>query len=544
MNNSPKNASTWEEVSLPRFGKLNSSGRFDVVVIGGGITGLTAAYLLKRAGKKVCVLERDRVGGVDTRHTTAHLTQVTDRRLSKLVKNFGKDEARLAWLGGAAAINTIEEIIAALGINCQFTRVPGYLHASLDGTKDESVDLQHETELANELGFDAAFMQAVPLVGKPGVRFPNQAKFHPLLYIASLARAIDGEGSAVFEESDVSEVKEEPTAAVVGRHKIECDYMVIATHVPLMGKTGLISATLFQTKLAPYTSYVVGATMPRGTMPEASFWDTSDPYYYLRIDSQGESDYAIFGGNDHKTGQETQPDACFGELAARLHDLIPEAKIDHQWSGQVVETHDGLPYMGETAERQFVATGFSGNGMTFGTLGAMMACDAALGRTNPWQDLFSVSRKKIRAGAWDYIKENFDYAYYLVRDRLAPAEGDSLQDVKPGEGKILKLDGQRVACYRDDEGKVSTVSAVCTHMGCLVRWNRAEKTWDCPCHGSRFHATGEVMAGPAETSLEPVSERKQRKAPPLSAQKKKPVRQRSAAPDKDRQLASRRSRRK
>jgi glycine/D-amino acid oxidase-like deaminating enzyme/nitrite reductase/ring-hydroxylating ferredoxin subunit len=543
MNDSPKNASTWEEVSLPRFPQVTSSARFDVVVIGGGITGLTAAYLLKRAGKKVCVIERARVGGVDTRHTTAHLTQVTDIRLSKLAKSFGKDAARLTWLGGAAATNTIEEIIAALGINCQFTRVPGYLHASLDGKKDESEDLKKEAELAQELGFDAVFMEAVPLVGKPGVRFSNQAKFHPLLYLAALARAIDGEGSAVFEQTDVSEVRDEPMAAVVGRHTIECNYLVIATHVPLMGKTGLISATLFQTKLAPYTSYVVGATLPRGTIPEASFWDTTDPYHYLRIDGGMESDYAIFGGNDHKTGQETQPDAAYGELAARLHDLIPEAKIDHQWSGQVVETHDGLPYMGETAERQFVATGFSGNGMTFGTLGAMMACDAVLGRTNPWQDLFSVNRKKI-SGAWDYVKENFDYAYYLVRDRLTPADGDSLQDVKPGEGKILKLDGQRAACYRDESGKVTMVSAVCTHMGCLVRWNRAEKTWDCPCHGSRFRATGEVMAGPAETSLEPVTERKQMKAPPLSAQKKKPVRQRSAAQGKDRQLASRRSRRK
>ncbi len=381
------------------------------------------------------------------------------------------------------------------------------------------------------------------MVGKPGIRFSNQAKFHPLLYLAALAQAIDGEGSAVFEQADVSEVQDEPLAAKVGRHTIECDYLVIATHVPLMGKTGIVSATLFQTKLAPYTSYVVGATMPRGSVPEASFWDTSDPYYYLRIDAGQNSDYAIFGGNDHKTGQETQPDASFGELAARLHDLLPEAKIDRQWSGQVIETHDGLPYIGETAERQFVATGFSGNGTTFGTLGAMMACDAVLSRSNAWQDLFSVNRKKV-SGAWDYLKENLDYPYYLVRDRLAPAEGDSPDDVKPGEGKILKLDRQRVACFRDDNGKVTKVSAVCTHMGCLVRWNRAEKTWDCPCHGSRFHATGEVMAGPAEESLAPISGQKQKQAPPLSAQKKKPVRQRSAARDKDRELASRRSRRK
>jgi Rieske Fe-S protein len=170
----------------------------------------------------------------------------------------------------------------------------------------------------------------------------------------------------------------------------------------------------------------------------------------------------------------------------------------------VIETNDGLPYMGETAERQFVSTGYAGNGMTFGTIGALLAHDAALGRENPWADLFSVNRKKVIGGAWDYIRENLDYPFYMVRDRLASAEADSTRAVKRGEGKIVRIDGQKVACYRDDDGELSTLSPVCTHMGCLVRWNDAESTWDCPCHGSRFKATGEVMAGPAESPLEPV----------------------------------------
>jgi glycine/D-amino acid oxidase-like deaminating enzyme/nitrite reductase/ring-hydroxylating ferredoxin subunit len=542
MNDNSPSMSYWQQVRLPRFSRLGRSRKFDVVVVGAGITGLTAAYLLKRAGKKVCVLDREHIGAVDTGHTTAHLTYVTDLRLGKLVKHFGKDAARLAWLGGAAAINTIEEIVGALKIGCQFTRVPGYLHASLDGQRDERSDLEKEANLACELDFDATFLESIPYVGKPGIRFSNQAKFHPLAYIAALARAVDGEGSAVFEQADVSEIKEEPFAAVVEGKEVECDYLVIATHVPLMGKTGLVNATLFQTKLAPYSSYVVGAAVPRGRIPEASFWDTSDPYYYLRVDAGKKSDYVIFGGLDHKTGQETDTPARFSDLRARLYTLVPEAEaVDHQWSGQVIETNDGLPYIGETAERQFVATGFAGNGMTFGTLAAMMACDAVLGRKNPWQSLFSVDRKKVRGGAWDYVKENLDYPYYLVRDRLAPAEGNSIRAVRRGEGKILKLDGQRVACYRDEEGKVTTASAVCTHMGCIVRWNDAERTWDCPCHGSRFHNTGEVMAGPAETSLESIQPAKKptRKAP--SGQKKKPPRRGSAGRSKDRRSAGRRS---
>jgi glycine/D-amino acid oxidase-like deaminating enzyme/nitrite reductase/ring-hydroxylating ferredoxin subunit len=502
-----QHASPWKATRLPRFTRLQTSGQFDVAVIGGGITGITAAYLLKQAGKKVCVLERERIGGVDTGNTTAHLTLVTDLRLGKLVRHFGEDAARLAWQGGAAAINTIEEIVWRLGIDCQFRRIPGYLHASLENRDDERPELEREADLARKLGFEARYLQAVPYLKKPGIRFSDQAKFHPLAYVARLAQAVEGDGSAVFEEADVSEVEGEPLTVVASGKKLRCDHVVIATHVPLMGKTGLVSATLFQTKLAPYSSYAVGGAVPKGTIPEASFWDTSDPYYYLRVDAGRDADYVIFGGKDHKTGQQADTKVPVQELEAKLLEILPQTKIDRRWSGQVIETNDGLPYVGETADRQFVATGFAGNGMTFGTLGAMMACDAVLGRNNPWSELLSVDRKKLLGGTWDYVKENFDYPYYLLRDRLASPDGTSARDVPRGEGKILKLDGQRVACYRDEQGKLTTVSAVCTHMGCLVRWNGAEKTWDCPCHGSRFQATGEVLAGPAESSLEAVETR-------------------------------------
>jgi Rieske Fe-S protein len=298
----------------------------------------------------------------------------------------------------------------------------------------------------------------------------------------------------------VSEVTDDPLTVRANGHAVECDYLVIATHVPLMGKAGLLGATLFQSKLAPYTSYAVGAKAPRGSAAEALFWDTSDPYYYLRVDRHARHDYLVFGGEDHKTGQEDDPAARFNRLEEVLAKYVPGAVVTHRWSGQVVETADGLPYIGETAKRQFAATGYAGNGMTFGTLAAMMACDAALGRKNPWRDLFDVRRKKL-GGAWDYVKENLDYPYYLVRDRLATAEGQSLRVVKRGQGKILKLGGERVAAYRDAKGKVTTLSPACTHLGCLVHWNPADSTWDCPCHGSRFQPTGAVLAGPAESPL-------------------------------------------
>src|SRR5579872_3490516 len=392
----------WQDVRMPKFATLEDDFKCDVLIIGGGITGLTAAYLLTKAGQRVCVVDRQRIGQGDTGCTTAHLTCVTDARLSELVNVFGRDGARLAWGGGAAAVNTIEEIVRAEEIKCEFRRVPGFLHASLDSERDESSDLQRDCRLAEEFEFPAVFLPSVPHIGKPGIRFANQAKFHPMRYVAGLARAVADEGGLIFEESTAGEFSEGPRAVKINGHRVECGKIVMATHVPLAGESGTIGATLLQTKLASYSTYAIGAKIPRDAVPEASFWDTSDPYYYLRIDHGEHSDYAIFGGQDHKTGQAGNVESRFAELESHLHRLIPKAKSDRRWSGQVVETHDGLPYIGESAQGQFVATGFAGNGMTFGTLGGMMACDWALDRKNPWRDLLSVNRKKLH-GVFDFV---------------------------------------------------------------------------------------------------------------------------------------------
>ena len=498
--------SPWiESGHLPRFPKLAGNLNVDVAIVGGGITGITAAYLLKKAGRSVALVERDRCAHVDTGHTTAHLTYVTDTRVSDLVKTFGRDHAQASWEAGLAAMMQIRALVEDEKIECGYTSVPGYLHDRWKTpTKAEVERLREDAELALELGFDARFVESVPFVNRAGIRFANQAKFHPLRYLAGLLPRIAGDGSHVFENTEVTEFQADPLAVKANQHTIRCDYLVIATHVPLMGTAGFVGATLLQTKLASYSSYAVGAKVPKGTLPEAIFADTDDPYYYLRVDRFPQHDYAIFGGEDHKTGQETDADAHVQRLEEMFASIVPEAKVDARWTGQVVETPDGLPYIGETAARQFVATGFAGNGMTFGTLGAMMATDAALGRKNPWRDLFDVNRKKL-AAVWDYLKENVDYPFYYIKDKLKAAEGTTLDELKRGEGKILKLEGQRVAAYRDTHGRVTKLSPVCTHLGCIVHWNQADSTWDCPCHGSRFQATGEVLAGPAETALEEIS---------------------------------------
>ena len=496
--------SLWLEEDRPHFGRVTQDASYDVVVIGGGMTGLTTAYLLKRAGKRVAVLEKGRITGGETGHTTAHLTQVTDTRLGELVNQFGKERARLAWEGGAAAINTIESIARLEHIQCDFQRVPGFLMSPItqDATTKDVESLEKEADLARELGFDALFVSAAPVFNRPAIRFANQAAFHPVKYLAALARVIQGDGCDIFEDSEMTEVRDEPLAVEVDGFHLSCQKLIVATHVPLSGKLGFVNATLMQSKLAGYSSYVIEAEVEKGTVPAADYWDTQDPYYYLRVQPGEEMDHLVFGGQDHKTGQQTETDLCYEALEAVLKAYVPGITVKHRWSGQVIETPDGLPYIGEVTKDQFIATGFAGNGMTFGTLAGMMACDNVLGRDNPWADLFSPDRRALRKGLWDYLKENFSYPHYLIRRYFETPDVESVSDVKPGEGKILKMDGHRCAVYRDQAGEVTVLSAVCTHMGCLVRWNNAAETWDCPCHGSRFTTTGEVMAGPAESPLE------------------------------------------
>jgi glycine/D-amino acid oxidase-like deaminating enzyme/nitrite reductase/ring-hydroxylating ferredoxin subunit len=499
-------ASYWTDVGMPSFGRLDRNLEVDAVVIGAGITGLTAAYLLKRAGRRVAVLERGHVGGVDTMATTAHVTCVTDLDLAGLVKTFGRDHAQAVWDAGCAAIDQIDAIVGEESIDCGWTRVTGYKHAAMGADPARAAaQLREEARLAHELGFRAEYLDEVPVFRTPGVAFADQAKFHPARYLAHLASAIDGDGSYVFEKSACDEVLSDAHGVKSGAFAVRAKQVVIATHNPLMGATNLVSATLLQTKLYLYTSYVVGGRMPSGSLPEALFWDTADPYHYLRVDRAGDHDYVVYGGEDHKTGQAADPRECFKRLASSAVALFPRLDITHEWSGQVIETNDGLPYIGETASDQFVATGFAGNGTTFGTLAAMMARDKALGLTNPWSELFDTGRTKILGGTWDYAKENVDYPYYLVKGWLSRPEGRSLRALRTGEGKILELSGRTVAASRDANGRVSLVSPICTHMGCLVGWNPAERTWDCPCHGSRFQPDGRVLSGPAESPLEKLN---------------------------------------
>ena len=489
--------------ALPAYGSIDRDVTVDVAVLGGGLVGITTAYLLKLAGLRVALLERGQCAAIDTGHTTAHLTMVTDEFITDLVKNFGRDTAAAVWHAGRIAIDAIDANVAMEDIDCEFRRVPGFLHQPWDGGGLTAEQLHDQAKTASELGFDASFVPTISPFNVAGVQFGEQALFHPRKYLAGLLRAVDGDGSFVFEHSPAEEVRDEPLAVTSGAYTVACGHVVVATHTPRVGRASVLGTTLLQSKLAPYTSYAIGGYLPAGRVPHGLYWDTTEPYHYLRVEPAGDRDYAIFGGADHKTGQVDDTQQCYSQIERTLRSTLPEFDLADRWSGQVVETNDGLPYIGENASRQFVATGFAGNGMTFGTIAALMARDWVLGRSNPWRDIFDPHRKSVRGGTWDYLKENKDYAYYMLRDRIFARHAKSVQSVRPGEGKVVYLDDKRVAVYRDAHGTLSMVSAACTHMDCEVHFNAAETTWDCPCHGSRFRVDGSIIAGPAERALPP-----------------------------------------
>ena len=494
-----------DSASFPTFAKIDRDVDVDVVVVGGGITGLTTAYLLTSAGKSVALIERGRCAEIDTAHTTAHLTMVTDTRLNELVGRFGRSHAQAVWDAGRAAIDQIERIVDEHAIECSFEGVEGYLHAPAGEPDAEQVDsLKEDANLARELGFSAEFVDDVPLMSGPGVRFADQARFHPRKYLAGMARAIRAKGGEIFEHSPADEFLANPLRVEANGRRLRCQDIVIATHNPIAGVVSTMREDLFQTKLALYTSYAVAGRVTRDCVPDALFWDTANPYHYLRTEPQRDHQLVIFGGEDHKTGQVSDTGKRYAHLEEALLAALPAIAISHRWSGQVIETPDGLPYIGKMADHQYAATGFGGNGMTFGTLAGIMIADAIQGHQNPWADLFDPGRAAIRRGLWDYIKENADYPYYKARGTFE-GRGRSLRSIKRGEGAVVDNNGTKIAAYRHDDGSLMLHSAVCTHKGCTVAWNDAEQTWDCPCHGSRFTAEGKVISGPAQSPLEEVS---------------------------------------
>ena len=477
--------------------RLAGEVRVDVAVIGGGITGVTTAYLLKRAGKKVAIIEARRIGQGETGRTTAHLTVAMDQRYRSIMSKFGNAGARAVFDSQRAALQRIEALVGELSIDCQFERVPGYLFGETDEQRDE---IESEAAACQELGIPVVLTREVPLpfAVRVALRFEDQAQMHPIRYLLALADTIPGKGSQIFEESPVLEVNEdEPCRIVTEGGAVLADHVVVAAHVPISNRVFL------HTKIAAYRTYVVAARM-EGAGPAGLFWDTQDPYHYVRSHrARDGADLLIVGGEDHKVGQDAEAGARFDRLEAYVRARFGRLPIEDRWSGQIIEPVDGLPYIGRNSlsSRTYVATGYAGQGMTSGTVAAMILCDQVQGIDNPYAELYDATRIKPFAAAKEFVRENVDFPTHLVGDRLRRHDHPAAS-LPAGEGAVLTIGGERLAVYRHPAGELHALSPVCTHLGCLVNWNTAEKSWDCPCHGSRFDPSGQVLNGPAVANLE------------------------------------------
>lgn len=493
-----------DEETESHFEPVRSSFTVDTLIVGGGITGLTTAYCLALNGVKIAVAENRNIGCGDTGHTSAHLTCALDLPYSEIDKIHGRDNAKLILESHLSAISFIEELCADFDFP-HFKRIEGRL---LLNEGDDIEILEKELAILNELGLPAEIKTADQDDSWHQGNYlllPQQGRFHVMHYLAALAQAITDHGGKIFSHTHIDEFAANKAVTSNG-HVIWADSIVIASHSP-------VKAPLFFLKQAAYRTYVVASPVPKGKVHDALYWDTAEPYHYVRLEDLNESqDLLIIGGEDHKTGQprEGNEDDCFARLEDWAKTQYPFLEqFTHQWSGQVLEPQDGLAYIGKIPYRNYgvyMATGFSGNGMTYGTIAGRLLCDLILQRKNKWEKIYSPSRKTISSlSAGKFIHENINSAVQMAKDRLS--SGDKISDrtsLQKGDGAILMNKGKNIALYRDQEGKLHSFSAVCPHLKCIVRWNSTENTFDCPCHGSRFSCTGEVLNGPSIENLKPI----------------------------------------
>ena len=467
----------------------------DVIVVGGGIAGMTAALLLKRRGRSVAVIEMQRVGLGETGHTTGHLTEIVDARYEAIERDFGHDAASLVAASSRAAMDHIESW--ATEFPCAFERVPGYLYAE---SAEDAHALEREVEAARSAGVAAVFTHKVPLPFPVtgALRVEHQAQFHPMRYLRGLAGALPGDGCHLFEESRVVEVHDGEPCRVKLASGVELTAraVLVTAHVPVS------NLLLLHTKIAAYRTYVVTARDAR-LPPPGLYWDSADPYHYTRRYEGERGALLLVGGEDHKTGQCDDTEEAFTRLQRYATERFGAENFAHRWSGQIIKPADGLPYIGRNSasDNVFVATGFAGNGMTFGTVAGMMLAEAAEGQSSAWTDLYQATRMKVLGAVKDMLVENADYPVHLIGDRLAVPQLTA-EDLVPGEGDVVMVGGRKLAVFCDERGTLHAMSPVCTHMGCHVSWNTAEKSWDCPCHGGRFDALGQVLNGPPLRPLE------------------------------------------
>ncbi|MBF0169603.1 MAG: FAD-dependent oxidoreductase [Nitrospinae bacterium] len=506
-SNSGQTSSIWMDSSdVPKHSPLAANMSADVCIVGAGIAGLSIAYHLGREGKSVVVLDDGRIGGGMTERTTAHLSNAIDNFYFRIESLHGIKGAEITAQSHTAAIDRIEAIVANENIDCDFERLDGYLFAP---SGDSAGTLQREEQAARRAGLsDVALIDRAPIdlfgEGKC-LRFPRQAQMHPLKYLNGLSRAIERDGGRIFTGTHASIMEGGQHARV----ETSDGYIVTAGSIVIATNTPVNDLITIHTKQAGYTSYVIGARIPLGSVPRALYCDNEDPYHYVRVQSMASKegahyDILLVGGEDHRSGQADDGDKRYLRLELWARERFPMIeKIDYRWSGQVMEPVDGIAFIGRNPcdwRNVYIATGDSGMGMTHGSIAGILITDLIMGRENPWAWLYDPSRKTLGA-IFEYAMGGANITAQFVGDYLTGGDVDSPDEIPKDQGVIIRRGVNKYAVYRDEHGALHERSAMCPHLGCIVSWNSLEKTWDCPCHGSSFDRYGRVINGPANSDL-------------------------------------------
>ncbi|MDR3678656.1 MAG: FAD-dependent oxidoreductase [Flavipsychrobacter sp.] len=502
MNRDGENESLWQFTMpeyVPKHAHLPTTP-IDVVVVGGGITGLATALALQKGGKKCALLESHNIGFGTTGGTTAHLNTFFDTTYAQVADRFGAESAKLLLQAAEQALALIKGNIDTYQIDCEFEYKDAYLFAQND---DEIRQLEDLTDGAERAGLQMPYTGQLPvtLSFERAAVVSNQAQFHPAKYIYGLAKAFEEAGGVLLQHCMVQSFEEKELIELqTALGSLKTKQLIWATHIP----SGI---NVFSFRCAPYRSYAIAVQVAPQQYPKALVYDLQDPYHYYRTQIVNGEPYLIFGGEDHKTGHDEHAADHFTNLEAYLRQYFDVQQVCFRWSSQYFEPTDGLAYIGHMpghSENVFVATGFGGNGMTYSHIAANLFSDVILKGRSQYSEVFNPARLKPVTGFSNFIKENADVVKEFIGKRMSVQKIGSLAAIAKGEGRVVSYEGETVALYRNMNDELHAIDPVCKHAGCIVQWNNAEKTWDCPCHGARYSIEGTLLTGPATKDLEVV----------------------------------------